>query len=139
MSLYAETSAVVAWILGQSPARRVADIVKSEEVIVTSSLTWVECDRAFRRLEAQSEEEELLTRLRKRLARLESEWAAYALDENCLQRARVLFPVEPIRSLDALHLATAVFVRTRIPDLKVLSLDARIRDNAAALGFEVLP
>jgi len=44
-----------------------------------------------------------------------------------------------VRTLDALHLATALRIGEFRPDLSVLSLDHRIRENAIALGFEVLP
>lgn len=34
-------------------------------------------------------------------------WDVHELTERVLARARLPFPVEPIRTLDALHLATA--------------------------------
>ena len=45
----------------------------------------------------------------------------------------------PIRTLDAIHLATAVLARSLVPDLAVLSLDERIRGSAEQMGFQVLP
>ncbi|MEN8148606.1 MAG: hypothetical protein ABFS86_02215 [Planctomycetota bacterium] len=42
-------------------------------------------------------------------------------------------------SLDALHLAMALRARASAPDLEVLSLDRRIRENARALGLVVTP
>jgi hypothetical protein len=56
-----------------------------------------------------------------------------------LDRAREPFPSEPIRTLDAVHLAAALAVRKEIPDLQVLSPDERVRTNAEALGFRVVP
>ena len=56
-----------------------------------------------------------------------------------MDRSRGAFPREPIRSLDAIHLATALVIRDVRPDLSVLSLDQRLRENAVALGFEVVP
>jgi hypothetical protein len=44
-----------------------------------------------------------------------------------------------IRSLDAIHLATAVVVRSSIGELGVLSGDDRVRSNVRALGFRVVP
>lgn len=49
------------------------------------------------------------------------------------------FPAEPVRTLDALHLASALFLNEFVPSLAVLSADDRIRNNAAQLGFAVLP
>ena len=51
----------------------------------------------------------------------------------------IWFPSEPIRSLDAIHLATAVLARSLVPDLTVLSLDERVRRSAEQMGFRVLP
>jgi hypothetical protein len=41
--------------------------------------------------------------------------------------------------LDAIHLATIEIASTVIPDLAVLSTDERIRSNATALGFALVP
>ena len=43
------------------------------------------------------------------------------------------------RALDAIHLGTLLVIRTSIPDIHVLSLDDRVRDNARLLGISVLP
>ena len=56
-----------------------------------------------------------------------------------LSGPRRSLPCEPIRSLDALHLATALIVRNLSPEVQVLSFDDRIRDNATALGLDVVP
>ena len=56
-----------------------------------------------------------------------------------VELARGQFPGELIRALDAMHFATALVIRDIYPDLRVLSLDQRVRENAAALGFEVVP
>jgi hypothetical protein len=32
-----------------------------------------------------------------------------------------------------------LLVRSLVPDLQLLTLDKRVRDNAAALGFETIP
>ena len=49
------------------------------------------------------------------------------------------FPMEPVRTLDAIHLVTALDLRATLSDLPVVSLDHRVRDNAKAFGFVVLP
>ena len=56
-----------------------------------------------------------------------------------IDRARKPFPAEPIRTLDALHLASALNAAETLDDLSVLSLDRRIRSSARALGLSVLP
>lgn len=49
------------------------------------------------------------------------------------------FPIEPLRTLDALHLATALSVRVPGEVVGFACLDERLRANAAALGFVLLP
>ncbi len=56
-----------------------------------------------------------------------------------VDRARQSFPGEPIRTLDAIHLASALVARGAVAELRLLSLDDRVRRAAARLGLEVLP
>jgi len=55
-----------------------------------------------------------------------------------LDRARRRFPAEPIRTLEALHLATMLYLTPHLAPLELLSLDARVRRNSALLGFRSL-
>jgi hypothetical protein len=104
--------------------------------IVTSVLTLLESERAFVRAESSK----LIApadcaRLRGMLASASRAWLLMQLSDEVRSRAAQRFPIEPVRTLDAIHLATAlVFVRG-FPDLRVLSLDTRILDNAEALGL----
>jgi hypothetical protein len=47
------------------------------------------------------------------------------------------FPVEPIRTLDAVHLATAERLGEAPPLLTIVTRDDRVRENAEALGYLV--
>lgn len=58
------------------------------------------------------------------------------LTEPVLARALEPFPV-PVRTLDALHLATADFVRIDGASLKLASFDKRLMDAARALEIAV--
>ena len=69
----------------------------------------------------------------------ESTWDVHALTDGVVARARATFQVEPVRTLDALHLATALILQEAVGPLAVLSLDERVRANATALGLAVLP
>jgi len=55
------------------------------------------------------------------------------------QRCYESFPLEPIRILDAIHLATALEFLKVFPTLEVFSLDKRIQQNAEALGLAIVP
>ena len=73
------------------------------------------------------------------LSRAAAHWRVLRLDGEVVERARRAFPSEPIRTLDAIHLAAALVGRSAVGDLELLSLDDRVRENGRALGFEVRP
>jgi hypothetical protein len=66
-------------------------------------------------------------------------WHVLDLTEDVLALAQNAFPHEPVRTLDALHLASAVVLHRALGELRVLSLDERVRSNAKALGMAVVP
>jgi predicted nucleic acid-binding protein len=58
------------------------------------------------------------------------------LDGETLARARDPFPV-PLRTLDVIHLASAVYLQGRGFRVEVATYDARMRDGAVALRLEL--
>lgn len=139
-TLYAESSAVLAWLLEQTHGDRVAASLAAATLVITSELTLIECDRVLIRAVALKEllEEDIASR-QARLNAAAVRWTLLTLDEETSERARRPFPVEPVRTLDALHLASAVTARKAVPDIAMLSLDQRIREAATQLGFPLLP
>ena len=63
----------------------------------------------------------------------------FAIDCEIVERARRAFPREPIGTLDAIHLSTALVARSLVTDLQLPTPDERIRANAAELGFDLVP
>jgi predicted nucleic acid-binding protein len=137
---YAESSAVLAWLLGEPDGAEVAKILRNTTRVVTSAITGVECARALVRGAATerltSADELAALRL---LDTAERSWTLLDVTERILDRARVRFPNEPVRTLDALHLATAVSFREALGSVTMVSLDERVRSNARGLGLEVAP
>ena len=77
--------------------------------VTASELTVLECDRSLVRATALSlMREERATRLQLILARVVSHWHLIPVSREIVNRARQPFPGEPIRSLDAIHLASAL-------------------------------
>lgn len=140
MKLYAESSAALAWLLEQEHGDLVADILAQAELVIASDLTLIECDRVLIRAVVLDElqESDAVDR-QARLNAVSTRWTLLGLEEEVVERARRPFPGEPIRTLDAVHLATALTGRRAVPDLAVLSLDTRIRGAADRLGFRLLP
>ncbi len=139
MIVYAESSAVLAWLLGEPGAKRVRSVLSKADRVVASTLTGVECARGLARARAagrvSARDELAALRL---LDVAESSWDVHDLSERVLARARARFPVEPIRTLDALHLATAAVFQEALGRVALLTLDERIETNAAGLGLEVV-
>jgi uncharacterized protein len=140
MNLYAESSAVLSWIFREAPAPHLKELLDRADLVVASDLTLVECERALVRAQAMKalSEAEALER-RTLLEATAVDWMILRLDREVLQRAGQRFPAEPLRTLDALHVASALTARSAVSDLALLSLDGRVRENGAALGFEVFP
>ena len=135
-ALYLESSAVLSWLLDEPQAEWVRHAVDRSETVLTATLTLVESNRALVRVESEG----LITqadrrRLRGLLTRESARWAMVGLTESISTRAGEPFPVEPVRSLDAVHIATALEMQELYPDLEVLSLDQRILDNLVPLGL----
>jgi predicted nucleic acid-binding protein len=140
MNLYAETSAVLAWLFEETAADSVEEAFDRADGVVASDLTLVECDRALVRARVLGLFSEFeATRRRALLEAASVNWMVLKLDREVLERARRRFPAEPLRTLDALHVASVLAARSVIPNIALLSLDGRVRENGVALGFDVLP
>lgn len=140
MKLYAESSAVLSWLFGEPRGDEASRLLASASTIFASELTVLECDRALRAAEARGWLDSAGAHAaRSRLEAAATSWNVYRVGAITMDRARRAFPREPVRALDALHLATALHVAEFQRDLVILTFDRRIRSNAAALGLEVAP
>jgi predicted nucleic acid-binding protein len=139
---YAESSAVLNWLLGEPGEEAIRALLADTERVVASTLTKVECARALARgvaTERLGPADELAAL--QLLDMASASWVTLEMMGRVLDRARARarFPHEPVRTLDALHLATALMFHEAEGNLVMVSLDDRIRENAAALGLSVAP
>jgi predicted nucleic acid-binding protein len=140
VSLYAESSAVLAWLLDEESSTEVRRLLTDAPLILASDLTLIECDRVLLRAVAVGELTEAdASDRRAHLTTAASHWHLLRIAPEIVERARQAFPGEPIRTLDAIHLASALTARGAIAGLSLLSLDDRVRRAGRGLGFEVLP
>lgn len=140
MILYAESSAVLTWLLSQEDETTIESALAEAELIISSDLTMLECERVLVRGAAVGELSEAeLTRRQVMLRTAGQHWMLLGFDPPVIERAQRPFPNEPIRTLDALHLAFALEARRIVADVRVLSMDTRVRKTARDLGVEVLP
>lgn len=140
MILYAESSAVLAWLLGEPRSSLTDCALRDAALVVTSTLTGAECSRAILRGAALG----VISRARAQaLVRALGEWEAgcdrLEIGDRVLARASAPFPCEPLRTLDAIHVASAALAQAALGAVTVLSYDDRVRANAAALGMALLP
>lgn len=140
MNLYVETSAVAAWLLEEERGHAARSFLAEADAVHASDLALIECDRALRRaVDAGRITADQSLLLQDLVDTASAHWTLHAIDAEVVQRSRRSFPFEPVRALDAIHLATALVVRNLRPDLRVLSFDRRVRENAASLGLAPLP
>ncbi|MBC7894514.1 MAG: PIN domain-containing protein [Cytophagaceae bacterium] len=136
MVVYAESSAVLAWLLGQSEASRVVSALSHASHVVTSELTDIECARAFHRaLSLTLVTKSQAAALHDSYSTTSKQWDRLTIGDRVRLLASAPWPVEPVRALDAIHLGSALVAREAWPDLVILTLDQRVRRNAVALGL----
>lgn len=140
---YFDSSAVLAFILGQPEGSEALDIWSRQESRCSSILLKAECLINLRKNSMRLPKGASGTWLRERTGLLES-----CLDEihlkdidvsvmTVLDRESVL---AECRTLDALHLASALYMRERAGEgFKLITLDERMRQTAAKLKLDILP
>jgi hypothetical protein len=140
VNVYAESSAVLAWLLDEPSAAAVRRLLGASEITVSSDLTLIECDRVLLRAVALKELTEAEAADRHvHLAGAAAHWQILRIASDIVDRARLPFPGEPIRTLDAIHLASLLAGRSAVRGLGLLSLDDRVRNSAKGLGVDVVP
>lgn len=131
-----ESSALVAALLERDAA--IVQKIPRGTQYVTSALTLAETGRAIIRARVigrlTAEEEQAAVRA---LRTFERRCFILDVDRAVLDRVRRPFPVEPIRTLDAVHLATAELLGEAPPLVTIVTRDGRVRENAEALGYRV--
>ena len=133
---YIESSALVAAVLEGDAAAKASIRAKGQRVI--SALTIAEASRAVLR----ARRADRITAQQQRAALLSLQTFArrcyiVSVTETILARAGHPFPVEPVRTLDAIHLATLEALGDPPALVTVVTRDLRVRDNATAVGHPV--
>ncbi|MEN8376450.1 MAG: PIN domain-containing protein [Gemmatimonadota bacterium] len=126
--VYVDTSVALAHLLSED--RRPPDDLWYSELISSRLLEY----EVWNRLHALDLAGSHADVARLTLARL----AFVELSPDALERARHPFPA-PVRTLDALHLSCASFLRERGVDIAVATYDRRQARAARAMGFDLVP
>src|SRR5262245_10911702 len=134
MIVYVDSSVLLGVVLGEpgilASWRRITQPVSSE-IIRLECLRTIDRARLTRRIG----DAEVADRRSAVLEQLDG-FALVRLDARVLERAADPFPTS-VSSLDAIHLASALLARQRLPDLSVATHDAELATAARAVGFRV--
>jgi predicted nucleic acid-binding protein len=125
--IYLDTSVALAQIVGED-RRPPAELWQDQ--LVSSRLLEYEVWNRLHRLGLAATHTEAARDVLDRVAWVE-------LTAEALSRALEPFP-EPVRTLDALHLASAHFLRQRRVAIEFATYDERLAKTARALGFALV-
>ena len=126
--IYLDSSVVIAQLLAED--RRPPEELWAHPLTSSRLLEY----EVWTRVHARGMGERLGEVLRLLLARL----AMLGLERPVLVRAFEPFP-RPVRTLDAIHLASADFLRGQGQEVTVATYDARMGAAARAMGFDLYP
>ncbi len=124
--IYVDTSVALAHLLAED--RRPPDDLWEADLVTSRLLEY----EMWSRLHARSLGRSHGDYARQMLAR----FAWLELDPTVLERARHPFP-EPVRTLDALHLASALFLRDHGEQIEVATYDRQMATAAEAVGLDL--
>jgi len=133
---YIETSALVA--AGLEGDATAVQAIRGEGLRIASALTLAETRRTFAVAIVRGRLSQ--PQVRSRLAwlrRFERRCEIIDVSSSVLGRLGRPFPVEPVRSLDAIHLATIEMLEVEPSLVAVVTRDRRVRENALAMGYVV--
>jgi predicted nucleic acid-binding protein len=106
-------------------------------VAIASEIAPVECLRALDRLRLAGLDDRALARRRATMLELFGGCDLVRINRAVLDRASEPFPTQ-VRTLDAIHVASALLARARIPSLHFATHDRDLATAALALGFRVI-
>jgi len=130
--LFIETSALLHVVLRQERAPEVRARMREASRIIGSRLLVIEMERALLRIGLDNPGTELLThRLEGELRSFWSRVDLFHITDSVCRLAGQVAPRSRLRTLDAIHVATFLEAKKKIPDLGLLTFDTRI---AAALN-----
>lgn len=137
--IYLDTSWLVKLYVDEPSAAAVRAIVADDVAIAVSELSYIEFHAALAR---RGREGSIAGRAAARLvSRFRSEWGdrtRIGMSDEVVTRAAALVSAHPLRSLDAIHLASALLVATHAPErMRFGAADARLLAAARTEGLAI--
>ncbi len=137
-ALYVETSALLALLFSEKNEKEISDAIFASDPIVSSRITLMEAMRSVRRATALHHITEADgVKAQGFLENLKNQWIWCQISDSAEDRVSRAFPEEPVRTLDAIHIAAMLDLLKIYPDLKILTYDERIKKNIIPLGLKI--
>ena len=137
MWAYFDTSALVKRYVDEPGRREVQQLVRRHDCL-TSAILSVELRSALRRRVTEGTlDSSRVSQILKRVVADRAYWTVIEVGTGVLSGAEALVSVHPLRTLDAIHVASAQLFASRlsIADLIFVSADKRQVDVASAIGL----
>ena len=143
MVRYFDSSMMLGGILGQKPQGFIASLWDPVEIRLSSLLSRIECVVGVRRAGALQKLAPDGPWCMERIHLLEAfleELDCKRIDDDILDIIRKNTSLSNCRSLDAIHIATALYFKPYHDEpIQIVTLDGRMRETAGKAGFAVLP
>lgn len=137
MPTYFDSSVLLSLLLGDAHASRAEQLWHTETDRVSSTLLAIECLTVLRRIPATTSSAGQRCELEANLRDALDEVTIKPLDESVVDALQSTPELGQCRSLDAAHLATALYYRAAAPNLAFCTFDDRMAAVASRLGFAV--
>jgi predicted nucleic acid-binding protein len=125
--LYVDTSAVLRAVLERGATPQVEAKLGAAQFLITSRLSLVESGRALVRLRDEGVTESQVADAGREIDAIWARCTIWEMTAAVCDLAATVAPTTPLRTLDALHLATYLLARRRISgDIELLTTDARL-------------
>ena len=143
MVRYFDSSIMLAGILGQKPQSLMASLWDTAEIRLSSTLAKIECLIGVRRAGTLQDLAPGGPWCMERIHLLEAYLEGLdcrRIDDDILDIIRRNVSLSNCRSLDAIHIATALYFKPYHDEpIEIVTLDGRMRETAVKAGFAVLP
>jgi predicted nucleic acid-binding protein len=126
--VYLDTSAVLRAVLERGLTPEMEQQLADARFLVTSRLALVESARAFARLRSEGQPESRLAEAEREADSIWARCTLWELTPAVCEFAQAIQPAQPLRTLDALHLATWLLVRRRLGvEVTLMTSDERLK------------
>ncbi len=141
MIQYFETSIILSLILEDEFHEKASKIWNQKIDVICSILTSIEATIVLRRFYKSNKSKltsNWLSKNEKRLNEILSEYSLVKIDDSILSIVELKKEISDCKSLDAIHIATAIFLKDKFNDsnLQFYSFDKRVKEVAKKLGLK---